>query len=88
MAGTARGSVAQLVVHLRSGHVSVVPVHLGARGNGVRTVGFRHGSVTRVELDLANASVRFRCGQDTEQSCQGTSYDDGLRARYRATLVR
>ncbi|MDX6300607.1 MAG: hypothetical protein QOF53_1821 [Nocardioidaceae bacterium] len=88
MAGPARGSVAQLIVHLRSGHVSVVPVDLGRRGNGTRTVGFRHGSVKRVELDLVNASVRFRCDQGTEQSCQGTSYDDGLRARFRATVVR
>lgn len=88
MAAPSRGSVAQLVVHLRSGHVSVVPVHLGSHGNGSRTVGFRRGSVARVELDLVNASVRFRCNQDTVLSCAGTPYDDGLRATFRATLVR
>jgi hypothetical protein len=66
----------------------VVPVHLGSRGNGVRTVGFRRSSVKRVELDLVNSSVRFRCDRGTQQSCEGTSYDDGLRAGYRATVIR
>jgi hypothetical protein len=88
MADRARGSSAQLVVHLRSGRVSVVPVHLGPHGNGTRTVAFRHGAVKRVELDMVDASLRFRCDQGTAQSCQGTSKDDGLRATFRARVLR
>jgi hypothetical protein len=88
MASATRGSVARIVVHKRSGGVSAYGIRLNSAGNGDRVFGFRRAFVKDIELDLVNASTRFRCGQGTTLSCGGAAYDDRLTARFRATAIR
>jgi hypothetical protein len=88
LADTSRGSVARVVVHRRNGPSTVHPMRLSRSGNGSRVFDFRRAVVSNVELHVANASVRFRCGLNTSMSCGGYGYDDNLPSRYRATAVR
>jgi hypothetical protein len=88
MADTARGSSARVVVHRRSGSTSAVAVPLDTSGAGSRVFDFRRADVANLELDLVNASIRFRCHQGTAQSCGGLSYDDNLGARFSARAIR
>ena len=88
MASITRGSVARVVVHKRSGGVSVWGIRLDSAGNGTRVFGFRRAYVEDIELDMVNASTRFGCGQGTNLSCGGVPYDDRLTARFRATAIR
>ena len=88
MADTARGSSARVVVHRRSGTTSAVTVPLDTSGAGSRVFDFRRAEVANLELDLVNASIRFRCNQGTAQSCGGLSYDDNLGARFSARAIR
>lgn len=88
LADTSRGSAARVLVHKRSGASSVHSIHLSRAGNGSRAFEFRRSVVASVELDLVNASIRFRCGLRTSMSCGGRGYDDALPSKYRATAIR
>jgi hypothetical protein len=65
---------------------SVREIALSATGNGVRRVGFSPGAVKEVDLVLANASTRMRCGRNTSYSCTGVGADDKLVYAYRGTV--
>jgi hypothetical protein len=65
---------------------SVREITLSATGNGVRRVGFGPGAVKEVDLVLANASTRMRCGRNTSYSCTGVGADDKLVYAYRGTV--
>jgi hypothetical protein len=93
LANTSRGSLAQAVVHSRTGHLTTVPIRLGKDGNGSKVIGFRRSSVAAVELDLANDSTRFySCATPgdagTGLSCGGVPRDDGQPAVFTATAIR
>ena len=88
MANVSRGSVARVVVHKRSGGISVWRIRLNSAGNGTRVVGFRRAYVKDIELNLVNTSTRFRCGQQTTLTCGGVPYDDRLPAKFSAAAIR
>jgi hypothetical protein len=88
MADTARGSSARLTVHNRSGGSTAKVFPLNRSGAGTHVYAFSRASVANLELDLVNASIRFKCGQGTLQSCQGLAYDDDLQARFSAQAIR
>jgi hypothetical protein len=88
MANTSRGSLAQAIVHGRSGSLSIVTIRLDKRGRGSHVIGFRRSSVAAVDLDLINDSTRYYCNQGTDLSCGGLPRDDGLRATFTAAAVR
>jgi hypothetical protein len=88
LADTRRGTAARVVVHSRSGTSDVHRIRLNRSGNGSRVFGFRRSVVSNVELDMVNASIRFRCGFGTSMSCGGYGYDEELPSRYRATAFR
>jgi hypothetical protein len=77
-----------VVVHRRDGAIAVYPVRLSHSGAGTRLVRFASHDVSSVELDLINASTRYRCHQDTYESCGGLPLDDALTARYAAHASR
>ncbi len=81
MVDVARGSEARVVVHRRRGAPLAYSIRLNRSGGGSKVVGFSRSSVTDVELDLVDASTRFRCGLGTSLTCGGTSYDDHVSAR-------
>jgi hypothetical protein len=88
MPATYRGSYARVIVHRRNGETVGYPVHLTRSGAGTRLVGFSSHAVSSVELDLINASTRYRCHQDTYESCSGLPLDDALTTRYAAHASR
>jgi hypothetical protein len=81
MVDVRRGSQARVVVNRRHGAPLAYIIPLNRSGAGTKVVGFSRSSVTNVELDLVDASIRFRCGLGTTLSCGGTSYDDRTSAR-------
>lgn len=88
MADLVRGSAARVVVHRRSGAPVAYTIPLNRSGAGTKVVGFSRSAVTNVELDLVNASTRFRCSAGTSQSCGGVSLDDRLAARINVRAFR
>lgn len=88
MPATYRGSHARLVVHRRNGAVVGYPVPLSRSGAGTRMVGFSSHDVRSVELDLINASTRYKCHEDTYESCSGLPLDDALTTLYAAHARR
>ncbi len=78
LAPRSRGSRAAVVVRRTSGAPVVKTIRLDRRGNGVAAVSFDSGTVRHVELTIANAGNRYRCGHKTVYSCQGVSRDDGV----------
>ncbi|QWZ09211.1 hypothetical protein KRR39_05310 [Nocardioides panacis] len=88
MPATYRGSLARVIVHHRNGRVVGYPVRLTRSGAGTRLVGFSSHEVSSVELDLINASTRYRCHQNTYESCSGLPLDDALTTRYAAHASR
>lgn len=88
MADEARGSIARVVLHRQDGSLAAYGVPLNSAGNGSRNLDFRRTVVKYAELELVNASIRFRCDQNTYQSCQGVGLDDNLTAVFNATAVR
>jgi hypothetical protein len=88
MVDRSRGSSARVVVHRRSRPPLAYGIALNRSGAGTKVVGFSRAAVTHVELDLVNASTRFRCNLGTYQSCSGVSYDDRLAARISARAFR
>jgi hypothetical protein len=88
MPATYRGSHARVIVHRRNGTVASYAVRLSRTGAGTRLVRFSSHAVSFVELDLINASTRYRCQQDTYESCAGLPRDDALNTRYAAHASR
>jgi hypothetical protein len=88
MVDLARGSEARVVVHRRSGAPLAYWIGLDRSGAGTKVVGFSRSTVTNVELDLVNASTRFRCNLGTNQTCRGVSYDDRLASRINVRAFR
>jgi hypothetical protein len=88
MADRARGSLARLVVHGRDGGLRPLGIPLNTAGNGSRDFDFRRETVSYLELELVNTSIRFDCYENTSQSCQGVALDDNLTAVFNATAVR
>ncbi len=88
MPATYRGSHARLVVHRRNGAVVGYPVPLSRSGAGTRMVRFSSHDVRSVELDLINASTRYKCHEDTYESCSGLPLDDALTTLYAAHASR
>ena len=80
--------MARLVLHRKDGSIAVRRIVLNRNGNGTRTFDFRRWVISSLELDLVNASTRFKCHQGTNLSCGGTSLDDGLGATLTAKAVR
>ena len=85
---TVRGSTASALVFGHSGRPARHDIALSASGSGHVTLPFGRGTVTRVVLVLANASIRYRCGRVEPYSCRGEPLDDGLAYRYTARPTR
>ena len=88
MPDTARGSVAQMIVHKRNGTRSVLGIPLNTSGNGSKVFGFTRTAIHYLDLDLVNTSARFQCWQDTYLSCQGSPLDDTLDTTFSARAIR
>ena len=88
MADRSRGSVAQLALRRRNGSLTVRSITLSRTGNGTRTFDFRRSIISYLDLDMVNASARFRCHRGTTLSCGGVALDDDLRATVTAKAVR
>ncbi|GAB2449164.1 hypothetical protein GCM10027062_33040 [Nocardioides hungaricus] len=87
---TSRGSGAVATIYPTGGRPSTVALTplLKRDGNAVVRVAFGR-SVSRVEVTLANAGIRYRgCWSGTSWSCQGRPLDDDLRFRVRARALR
>jgi hypothetical protein len=84
-----RGSAASVSVRYRDGRTRWWDVVLSASGDarGVQFP-FARGKVRSVELTLTNASIRYRCWQDTVLACGGLPLDDDLAHWYRARVRR
>lgn len=68
---------ALVLVRLKSGKVKSTSVRLNRRGNGSVVVPFSSAQVRKVSVTVANTSVRMRCWQKTDLSCQGIpKFDD------------
>jgi hypothetical protein len=69
-------------------------VRVSKRGNGKARVSFNARKVSRVDVTLSNAGIRYRdCWQGpadngVHYSCSGISRDDNRPMRYRVTAVR
>ncbi|QWF23358.1 hypothetical protein KM427_06445 [Nocardioides sp. LMS-CY] len=87
-----RGSAAVLTWYDEQGRAHRTMVRLSRKGVGTAEVRFGSGRVRRVDLTLANASIRSRCWQGqvdgVEYSCRGLPRDDHSRMRYRIRAVR
>jgi hypothetical protein len=88
MVDLVRGSEARVVVHRRRGAPLAYTIPLDKSGSGTKVVGFSRSSVTDVELDLVDASIRFHCNLGTSESCGGVPYDDRLSARINVRAFR
>lgn len=86
-ASRARGAAAVALVFRRSGTVARVPVTLDGRGDGRRVVDFGRSRVRRVVVLLANASVRYDCGRETQLACGGVPREDRQRFSVSLTVV-
>jgi hypothetical protein len=81
-----RGPEAYLLVRRTSGSWYVRKLALDSSGDGVRRVAFGRGTIREVDLVLANASTRMRCGRGTDYSCSGVGADDLGYYKFRATV--
>ncbi|MCW2852921.1 MAG: hypothetical protein JWM84_2585 [Nocardioides sp.] len=88
MQPTLRGSGAIVTTYYKNGTQKAQTIRLGKQGNGHRVVPFSRSRVAFVEVTLANASGRFKCGQRTMFSCQGKSRDDRMLERLSARAYR
>ena len=89
------GVAAVLTTYDRSGRPSSRFVRIGRAGNGTAVVPFDARKISRVDLTLGNAGIRYRgCGSHTtppynvEYSCSGVSADNDRPMRYRLSAVR
>ncbi|HEX6148350.1 MXAN_6640 family putative metalloprotease, partial [Nocardioides sp.] len=80
--------VARVAVYLKSGKVQSSAVKFKKRGFSSKVVGFSTRNVKYVELVVANASRRSRCGRGTVFACQGLPLDDQRRFRFNASIFR
>ncbi len=74
-----RGSFAQATIHHAGGGQSVKTIKLDKKGRGARTLPFGSDAVTRIELTLTNAGVRYKCNRGTVYACAGKSKDNGAK---------
>ncbi|MBD8870158.1 MXAN_6640 family putative metalloprotease [Nocardioides donggukensis] len=81
-------SRASVLVHRRDGSLTRRVVDLGPKGNGTLRVDFAPDQVRKVSLNLANASLSYRCGTGGGYACNGTPRDDKRRFRFTARTVR
>lgn len=85
---TARGSGVVVTAYRASGRPIVRVPRLSADGDATTRIGFG-GRVERVEVTLANAGIRYRCGTGGSGfSCNGRSLDDGRVLKVRVRAVR
>jgi hypothetical protein len=90
LADTSHGSVAQAVIHKKSGGLSIKRIPLSSTGYANVTYGFSPSEVSYIKLDFANASTKFACQRDTGdvyESCHGEPTYDAQEARFNATLT-
>ena len=59
---------------------------LNAEGKAARSVLFGHGTISEVDVVLANGSPRMRCGRDTPYSCTGVGADDLRKFAFRGRV--
>jgi hypothetical protein len=74
-------------IHKRDGSLAWRTFRLDEQGDGVLTVPFARGEVSRVVLTLVNAGTRYECRQSTTLACGGLSKDDGRIFSYRARAI-
>lgn len=72
-----RGSFARATVYRVGGGHSVKTIKLNKKGRGTRTLNFDRSKVSRVELTMTNAGIRYKCGKKTVYSCAGKPRDAG-----------
>ncbi|MBC9735248.1 MXAN_6640 family putative metalloprotease [Nocardioides marmotae] len=83
---TVEGGTAVVTTKPRRGPVATRLVRTGRDGEATVRVPF--GSVSWVEVTLANTSSRYRCWQATAFACMGLPLDDRREFRVKATAVR
>jgi hypothetical protein len=86
-----RGVAAIVTTYDKRGRPASRFVPVSKRGNGKALVTFNARKVSRVEVTLSNAGIRYRgCWRDMEHrySCSGTPRDDNRPMRYRLIAVR
>lgn len=86
-----RGAAAIVTTYDKSGRPTGRFVPVSKRGDGKLRVAFNARKVSRVDVTLSNAGVRYRkCWQDVEHrySCSGLPRDNKRPMRYRITAVR
>ncbi len=86
-----RGVAAVVTAYDKHGGSTSKFVPVSKRGDGKTQVDFNARKVSRVDVTLSNAGIRYaRCWRDVEHrySCSGTPKDDNRPLRYRVTAVR
>lgn len=79
---------AAVTVHGVDGSTSTSYVPVNPQGKGTVTVPFASGSVSSVEVTLANGSTRMRdCGSGSSLACGGVAVDDALVSSVRFQAV-
>jgi hypothetical protein len=79
---------AAVTVHAVDGSTTTSDVPVNQQGKGSVTVPFAEGSVSSVEVTLANGSTRMTdCGTGSMFACGGVGVDDGLVSQVRFQAV-
>ena len=78
----------EVTLHRRDGSLAWRSMRLDERGDGVLTVPFMRGRISRVVVTVVNASPRMDCRHSTTLACAGLPLDDGRAFAWRARVVR
>ena len=89
----ATAPAARVLLFRTDGQVIGSGIPLSAEGDGAKAVSFSSATVARVELVLANASLRTDCWRDNPNwiltyACLGHASDDMLPTDFRARMFR
>jgi hypothetical protein len=88
------GVAAVVTTYDKQGRPKTRFVPVSKRGNGKARVAFNARKVSRVDVTLSNAGIRYRdcwrgpAANGVSYSCSGVSKDNNRPMRYRITAVR
>lgn len=89
---TYRGSAARALVYRKDGTIKTYGITLSSAGKGSVSLPFSSSTVSRAQLVLSNASLRYTCWATVDdfayRSCAGTPLDHNLTFKYKAVAYR